>query len=70
MRLGFEGDYNRGIPTLFDAVRADPDLQEGFGRSIRELFLQKEFPIEDSWLERDGQTTETLPMIQSIFRRM
>jgi hypothetical protein len=70
MRHGFNGDRERGIPPLFDDQREHPDLQNGFGASIRDLFLQHEFQIEDSWLARDGQTLETLPMIQSIFRRM
>lgn len=73
MKMGFEGDRKdrqRGVPSLYDAILGHRDLQQGFGSSIASLFHEKEFPLLEEWLMRDGQHQETLSMIRSLLRRM
>lgn len=71
MREGFGKKPLEGrLAEFWSKWATHPDLREGFGEEIRSLFHQKEFPVLEEWLRKDGQQVETIPMIQSIFRRL
>jgi len=70
MKAGFEKDRPAGIPSFFGPHADHPDLQKGFGDSIAELFHQREFALQEDWLEKDGQHKETVAMVKSILRRL
>jgi hypothetical protein len=70
LKKGFEGDRASGIPSYYAPHVESPDLQRGFGANIADLFHQREFPLHEEWLAKDGQQPEMIDMVQSIFRRL
>lgn len=70
MKHGFQKDRQEGISAFYGAFADHADLQDGFGRDIASLYRQEHFPIREEWLEKDGQYSETLAMVQSILRRL
>lgn len=70
MKKGFRGDQARGIPDLFGTWPLEPELLEGFGQQIGNLYLDPTFQFRDDWLVRDGQTEETKRLVQAIFRAL
>lgn len=70
MRRGFEKDEKDGIPPFFGELPCRPELRNGFGRHVSELFQQKDFRIQQDWLRKDGQQDETSDIIRAILRHM
>lgn len=70
MKKGFQADRKSGIPDLFDPHSNHSDLQRGFGEEVTSLFHQREFPLREEWLLKDGQRQEVLLMAQAVFRRL
>ncbi len=70
LKGGFEKDRHHGIPSFYGEHENDPWLRNGFGEAIGSLFHERDFPIREDWLVRDGQRQETTEILQSIFRRL
>ncbi len=70
MKGGFAKDRKQGVPVFFGEFSGHPDLQNGFGEKIGELFHQPDFRFRDEWLEKDGQRDEIVGIVQSIFRNL
>lgn len=73
MKGGFERDRrdpSAGIPELYGELADHKDLQSGFANDIAVLFQERDFPIREEWLAKDGHQEETLDMVQSIFRHL
>jgi hypothetical protein len=73
MKGGFERDRrdpSAGIPELYGELADHKDLQSGFANDIAVLFQERDFPIREEWLAKDGHQQETLDMVQSIFRHL
>ncbi len=70
LKGGFEKDRHHEIPPFYGEHASNPWLRNGFGETIGSLFHEKDFPILEEWLIRDGQRQETTEILQSIFRRL
>lgn len=82
MKKGFEGDFGvkksdqetstqkefRLVGNFYSTVKSDirSILERGFGDDIAELFKEKDFVIQESWLTQDGQTAEINPMLDKL----
>lgn len=74
MKGGFSGDRGKDgktpVPAHFAEFAQHPDLQDGFGRNIGELFGNTDMLFEERWFVSDGQTDETDRVVQALLRRL